>query len=631
MGNEASSDSPDEDTTTASGKEDCPAGLIGASFDVSGSETDEFSDDDDFITIEYSDTSDDESVDTAARSEALAAIAEMKEVVGWFLHPERPVARCVQGRNYFDRGSADVTWLNESEEGAVKGVVDVEEAEDRAEREEALAAVKEMKEVVGWFMHPERPVTSNGNCGRSYFGRPSAEVTWLAEIKGVVDVEEAEDRAEREEALLAVQEMRTTVSYFFHPERLVTTNGVGCRNYFNRPSSDITWLSETEPLLGVVDVEEAEDRMEKEEALAAVQEMRTTIGWFLHPERPVTTNGNCARNYFNRPSSDITWLSSVEAGAVKGVVDVEDAEDRAEREEALQAVQEMRTTIGYFFHPERPVTTNGVGCRNYFNRPSSDITWLSDSEPLLGVVDVEEAEDRMEKEEALLAIKEMKEVVGWFFHPERPVTTNGVGCRNYFNRPSSDIAWLSESQSDAVLGIVDVEEAEDRLEREEALLAIAEMKEVVSWFVHPGRPVTTNGFQGRCFFNRPSAPEQESKEEADLRAGALVDIGEQKEILSWFMHPERPINSSGCCNRNFFTRNAAPVFVETTTKRLRGESALDMFDLEGDETEYMPATKQGRVAQVNVNTYDANFESGHKQGELGSSPSGVMSFMDELV
>ena len=59
----------------------------------------------------------------SARASVLSDNARMKEVVGWFLHPELPVPRGAQARCYFERASAPLEWLSESE--PVLGVVGV--------------------------------------------------------------------------------------------------------------------------------------------------------------------------------------------------------------------------------------------------------------------------------------------------------------------------------------------------------------------------------------------------------------------------------------------------------------------------------------------------------------------------
>jgi len=57
-----------------------------------------------------------------------------------------------------------------------------------------------------------------------------------------------------------------------------------------------------------------------------------------------------------------------------------------------------------------------------------------------------------------------------------------------------------------------------------------------------------------------------------------------KEVVSWFYRPERPVTTNGNCARNYFSHaSAQEAAKEITTRRLRGESHCDMFEMEGDE------------------------------------------------
>ena len=65
-----------------------------------------------------------------ARAEALADAARAKEIVSWFMHPEAPVSvdpLC------FARvqPTTGLIYLNEVDATAPKGIVDVEDAEER--------------------------------------------------------------------------------------------------------------------------------------------------------------------------------------------------------------------------------------------------------------------------------------------------------------------------------------------------------------------------------------------------------------------------------------------------------------------------------------------------------------------
>jgi hypothetical protein len=161
---------------------------------------------------------------------------------------------------------------------------------------------------------------------------------------------------------------------------------------------------------------------------------------------------------------------------------------------------------------------------------------------VLGVVDQDEQlSEAEERAEALAAAAEMKEVVSWFFKPSKPVP-NGSTARCFFDRASAEVKWLSaDPSSEGLLGVVDQDEQlSEAEERAEALAAAAEMKEVISWFLHPELPVPST-VPGRCFFGRASAPEQETLEASAARALALADVAEQREVAAWFMAPGKPV------------------------------------------------------------------------------------------
>merc|ERR1712183_490666 len=122
-----------------------------------------------------------------------------------------------------------------------------------------------------------------------------------------------------------------------------------------------------------------------------------------------------------------------------------------------------------------------------------------------------------------------------------------MGGRNYFTRPSA-----AEQESK--------EEADERAH----ILADAQLlKKHADVYYHPEAPIDDSGAStsmGRNYFTRPSAEDQESKEEADERARILADAQLLKKNADVYYHPEAPIDNTGVSTsmgRNYFTRPSA--------------------------------------------------------------------------
>merc|ERR1711937_580344 len=119
--------------------------------------------------------------------------------------------------------------------------------------------------------------------------------------------------------------------------------------------------------------------------------------------------------------------------------------------------------------------------------------------------------------------------------------------RNYFTRASAP-----EQESK--------EEAEERAKvLEEAAL----LKQYAGFHSHPEKPVVSSDAMssGRNYFCRPSAPEQESMEEAEERAKVLEEAALLKQYAEFHLHPEKPVVSSDAMSsgRNHFCRPSAPL------------------------------------------------------------------------
>jgi len=144
------------------------------------------------------------------------------------------------------------------------------------ERREILKDAQLLKQYASFHLHPEAPVTSNGNaCGRNYFSRPSA-----------LEYDSLEEMEERNMILEEAALLKQYATFHLHPELPVkTTDANACgRNYFSRPSA-----------LEYDSLEEMEERIKILEEAALLEQYAT---FHLHPELPVKTTEACGYNYF---------------------------------------------------------------------------------------------------------------------------------------------------------------------------------------------------------------------------------------------------------------------------------------------------------------------------------------------
>merc|ERR1711937_794274 len=163
----------------------------------------------------------------------------------------------------------------------------------------------------------------------------------------------------------------------------------------------------------------------------------------------------------------------------------------------------------------------------------------------MGEVEEFLAERRMILDEAEM----LKDFAHFHLHPEKNVVTKDpFACgRNFFSRISAD-----ETEN--------IEEAEERAKvLEEAAL----LKQYADFHLHPEKPVVSSDAMssGRNYFTRASAPEQESKEEAEEKAKVLEEVALLKQYADFHLHPEKPVASSDAMagGRNYFCRPSAPL------------------------------------------------------------------------
>merc|ERR1711937_102822 len=180
--------------------------------------------------------------------------------------------------------------------------------------------------------------------------------------------------------------------------------------------------------------------------------------------------------------------------------------------------------------------------------------------------------------------------------------------RNYFTRASAP-----EQES--------MEEAE---ERGKILEEAALLKQYADFHLHPEKPVVSSDAMssGRNYFCRPSAPEQESMEEAEERAKVLEEAALLKQYADFHLHPEKPVVSSDAMSsgRNYFCRPSAPLS-EVPMK----ERASNANERKIEEQSAEGITKQVNLQQAphKHSTKDGNEV---EEETMNRSPSSIMLF-----
>lgn len=322
----------------------------------------------------------------------------------------------------------------------------ISDEEIKQERVRILKESYQMKQMVGYYMHPEKPIQLDScACTRCYFDRPSAPER--------LSQDEANEIATLLEDAKTLKQLAIDYS---HPELPVVTNvsddgTVFARCYFDRPSG----IPMTSP-------EEEEERIK---ILEDMKRLKQAAVDYQHPEIPVVTTNPfiCGRNYFNRYSAP----------------EQEVLDDEKERIQILKEVMALKEKAVQYRHPEAPViTSDPYACgRNNFCRFSAPM--------------IEEERIKILQEAQCL-----KEKAVQYRHPETPVTTSDpYACgRNYFTRFSAP----TSQEGDLV----------EKEEREMILKDITQLKKLAIDYHHPEIPVVTTDptVFGRNYFSRPSAP-----------------------------------------------------------------------------------------------------------------------------
>ncbi|KAL3909788.1 MAG: hypothetical protein SGARI_002422, partial [Bacillariaceae sp.] len=349
-----------------------------------------------------------------------------------------------------------------------------------------------------FFLQPEKTVTVTDPfaTARCFFDRPSA-------------VEQVDEAMEEEHDLIMndLKSLKVTAEWFHKPEApvQVTDATAFARNFFTRPSA----------------AEQVDEDVATEEEciMQDLQALKKLAGWYMHPEAPVEVDATaCGRNYFNRASAPIN-------------------EGEKERQQVLAEAAELKKVAEWYHCPEKPVDVDATACgRNYFSRASAPDT----------------AEEDLERQQVLADTAALKQVAGWYMHPEAPVEMDSTACaRSYYSRASAP----------------EFEEEDDMDEREQVLAEMSQLKKVAEWYHCPEKPVVCEDscLFGRNYFGRASAPVNEGERE---RQQVLAEAAELKKVAEWYHCPEKPVEvDSTACARDYFSRASAPDSAEEDLER----------------------------------------------------------------
>jgi len=142
-----------------------------------------------------------------------------------------------------------------------------------------------------------------------------------------------------------------------------------------------------------------------------------------------------------------------------------------------------------------------------------------------------------------------------------PTSSSDVGSSssnssNNSNDANNSVNWIDISDSDE-----DEDNDDDKDERLAILKESRQLKMLAHFFLHPEEPVldTTVGNCARCYFDRPSAPQQESLDHAEEVARIVKDAYSLKKLAQDYQHPEYAVRTSACATaRCYFDRASAP-------------------------------------------------------------------------
>ena len=204
-------------------------------------------------------------------------------------------------------------------------------------------------------------------------------------------------------------------------------------------------------------------------------------------------------------------------------------EEWNERLRILEDARNLAKVATFFHHPEKPVVTDATVCaRCYFSRPSAPEQNTLDEDNEIASI--------------LADAQQLKSLAIDYLHPEEEVKVDASAFgRNFFTRSSAPETEVEEEERAQIL--------EDA--KQLSVLALS--------YLCPEKPVVTSDpyATGRNFFTRPSAEEQVRVEESEEEARVRKESLELKKLSEDYLHPERPVKSSGLVARNYFDRPSA--------------------------------------------------------------------------
>jgi predicted RNA-binding protein with PIN domain len=320
----------------------------------------------------------------------------------------------------------------------------------------------------------------------------------------------------------------------------------------------------------------------------------------MHPELPVavTDSAATARCYFDRVSAP----------------DVESLDEAEARAQILADAAALKKLAKDYMHPELPVavTDSAATARCYFDRISAP--------------EVESLDEAEARAQIFADVTTLKKLTKDYMHPELPVAVTDIyaTARCYFDRISAP----------------EVESHDEAEARAQILADAALLKKLAKDYMHPELPVsvTDSAATARCYFDRISAPEVESLDEAEARAQVLADAAALKKLAKDYMHPELPVVVTDiyATARCYFDRPSADLFspprrITTVTKIdnevVRARSDTEQFDFDDDVFHDL---KENLTRFSRAHSFGLEEESKvmdkEEEGNLSRSPSCIMLF-----
>eukprot|EP01083_Nonionella_stella_P304160 1055703_1 len=440
---------------------------------------------------------------------------------------------------------------------------DEEVDEELAERLRILDDAKKLKALAVAFLHPEKPVEVDATaCARCYFDRPSAPEQ--------EDIEETEYRRQVLEDAAALKKLAFD---YAHPEvKVVSSDATAtARCYFDRASAP-----EQESL------EEADYRHQVLADAAALKKLAID---YAHPEVGVESSDPTAtaRCYFDRASAPVQ----------------ESLEETEYRRQVLEDAAALKQLAVDYAHPEIGVvnTDATATARCYFDRASAP--------------EQESLEEVEYRQQVLADAAALKKLAIDYAHPELGVVTSdpAATARCYFDRASAPVQ----------------ESLEEVEYRRQVLADATALKQLAVNYAHPeiGVAHTDSASTARCYFDRPSAPQQESLEDAEYRRQVLEDAAALKQLAVDYAHPELGVVTSdpSVTARCYFDRASAPQQEEKRTTPLPSVTRKDPPDLRKQVEIY-----KKKHAAVDSSTSVKTVDTSKNTADIGRSVSNVQLF-----